>query len=92
VQAGPDLVRPSTLLHLEPEFGPNPSRHPARFPLALPSFFINLMTTPGQLVFDPFAGTGTTGLAAEQLGRRWLLAELDEEYAHALEDRLATGR
>jgi site-specific DNA-methyltransferase (adenine-specific) len=92
VQAGPDMVRPSTLLHLEPEFGPNPTHHPARFPLALPSFFINLMTQPGQLVFDPFAGTGTTGLAAEQLGRQWLLVELDDSYAGVLQDRLAAGR
>jgi site-specific DNA-methyltransferase (adenine-specific) len=92
VQAGPDMVRPSTLLHLEPEFGPNPAHHPARFPLALPAFFINLMTRPGQLVFDPFAGTGTTGVAAEQVGRRWLLVELDDAYASVLRDRLGTGR
>lgn len=36
VQAGPDRVRPSTLLHLEPDFSPNPVKQPARFPLALP--------------------------------------------------------
>ena len=60
VQAGPDLVRPSTLLHLEPEFLPNPTRHPARFPVELPSFFIRLLTQPGQLVFDSFGGTCTT--------------------------------
>jgi site-specific DNA-methyltransferase (adenine-specific) len=88
VQAGPDLVRPSTLLYLEPEFGPNPAAHPARFPVALPSFFIRLLTRPGQLVFDPFAGTGTTGLAAERLGRRWLLTETDQSYAAALTDRV----
>lgn len=92
VQAGPDMVRPSTLLSMEPEFGPNPTRHPARFPLALPTFFINLLTQPGQFVFDPFGGTGTTGLAAELLGRQWLLAELDEEYASILGKRLTTRR
>jgi len=92
VQAGPDMVRPSTLLHVEPEFGPNPAHHPARFPIALPSFFIGLMTQPGQLVFDPFGGTGTTGLAAEQLGRRWLLVEQDARYASVLQDRLVAGR
>ncbi|MGH8883839.1 MAG: DNA-methyltransferase [Egibacteraceae bacterium] len=92
VQAGPDMVRPSTLLSMEPEFGPNPTRHPARFPLALPTFFINLLTQPGQFVFDPFGGTGTTGLAAELLGRQWLLAELDEEYASVLGKRLTTRR
>ena len=35
VQAGPDMVRPSTLLHLEPDFSPNPVKHPARFPVSL---------------------------------------------------------
>ncbi|MGE5826865.1 MAG: DNA-methyltransferase, partial [Micromonosporaceae bacterium] len=68
VQAGPDMVRPSNVLNLEPEFLPNPTHHPARFPVALPEFFIRLMTQPGQLVLDPFAGTGTTGVAAEKLG------------------------
>src|SRR5208337_2018654 len=46
VQAGPDMVRPSTLLHLESEFSTNPVKHPSRFPLALPKFFINLLTEP----------------------------------------------
>lgn len=92
VQAGPDLVRPSTLLHFEPEFGPNPTLHRARFPLQLPSFFIRLMTQPGQLVFDPFAGTCTTGVAAETLERRWLCTEFDARYTGVLADRLQTGR
>ena len=86
------MVRPSTLLYLEPEFSPNPVAHPARFPLSVPSFFINLLSKPGQLVFDPFAGTGTTGLAAEKLGRRWLLTESDPEYLSVLPERLAAGR
>lgn len=91
VQAGPDMVRPSNLLYFEPEFGPNPTRHPARFPIELPSFFINLLSKPGQLVFDPFGGTGTTALAAERLGRRWLVSELDSEYAAVLPERIASG-
>ncbi|HEX3883575.1 MAG TPA: site-specific DNA-methyltransferase [Stellaceae bacterium] len=92
VQAGPDMVRPSTLLHMEPDFSPNPAKHPARFPLALPKFFINLLTLPGQLVVDPFAGTGTTGLAAEQLGRRWLTIEVDPKYAAVIPSRHESGR
>ena len=90
VQAGPDLVRPSTLLLWEPEFGPNPAGHPCRFPVDLPAFFIKLLTKPGQLVLDPFGGTGTTAVAAEALGRRWLLAENDPSYAAALTARLET--
>jgi site-specific DNA-methyltransferase (adenine-specific)/site-specific DNA-methyltransferase (cytosine-N4-specific) len=92
VQAGPDMVRPSTLLHLEPEFSPNPSKHPARFPLELPTFFIKLLTKPGQLVVDPFGGTGTTALAAEMLDRRWLVTEIDPRYAAVVPSRFAAGR
>jgi site-specific DNA-methyltransferase (adenine-specific) len=92
VQAGPDMVRPSTLLTFEPEFGPNPVDHPARYPLVLPNFFVNLLTKPGDLVFDPFAGTGTTALAAELLGRRWLATELDAKYASIVPERFKTGR
>jgi DNA modification methylase len=75
------MVRPFTLLHAEAEFSPNPVKHPARFPLTLPRFFINLLTEPGQMVVHPFCGTGTTALAAEQLGRRWLATEIDAKYA-----------
>lgn len=92
VQAGPDFVRPSTLLHMEPEFSPNPTLHPARFPIGLPSFFIPLLTLPGQLVLDPFGGTGTTAVAAEVLERRWILSEIDSKYVSTLPDRINKGR
>lgn len=92
VQAGPDLVRPSTLLTLEAEFSPNPTLHPARFPLALPLFFIRLLTQPGQTVMDPFGGTGTTGVAAETLDRQWIVTEVNPAYASILPDRLKNGR
>lgn len=59
--------------------------HPARMPLGLAKFFINLCTTEGDLVFDPFGGSNTTGAAAEELGRRWVTVEAQKEYA-------ATGR
>ena len=91
VQAGPDLVRPSTLLTYEPEFGPNPTAHPARFPVVIPSFFIQLLTLPGQVVYDPFAGTCTTAVAAEALERRWIVSELEPAYAAILPERLQTG-
>ena len=55
--------------------------HPARFPSALPQFFIKFLTDPGDVVVDIFSGSNTTGQAAEQLGRRWLSMELDREYA-----------
>lgn len=55
--------------------------HPARFPSALPRFFIKFLTDPGDVVVDIFSGSNTTGEAAELLGRRWLSMELDREYA-----------
>lgn len=55
--------------------------HPARFPAALPSFFIKFLTNPGEQVLDPFAGSNTTGFVAESLGRRWVAVEMDRTYA-----------
>lgn len=49
--------------------------HPAAFPAALPEFGIKLTTLPGDLVYDPMAGSGTTAAVAEGLGRRWLTSE-----------------
>jgi hypothetical protein len=54
--------------------------HPARMPIGLPEFFIKFLTEPGDLVLDPFAGSNTTGAAAEYLGRHWLSIELQAEY------------
>ncbi|MEX0714715.1 MAG: site-specific DNA-methyltransferase [Pirellulales bacterium] len=54
--------------------------HPARFPLALPEFFIKFLTEPGDTVVDIFAGSNTTGEAAEALGRNWLALECDRKY------------
>jgi site-specific DNA-methyltransferase (cytosine-N4-specific) len=55
--------------------------HPARFPAALPEFFIRLVTDAEDLVVDPFAGSNMTGAVAERLGRRWLGFEVVDEYA-----------
>lgn len=54
--------------------------HPARMPIGLANFFVNFLTDPGDLVLDPFAGSGTTLSAAEMGGRRWLGLEVDQGY------------
>ena len=54
--------------------------HPARFPAALPSFFIKMLTNEDDIVLDPFAGSNTTGAVAESLQRRWLAVESIESY------------
>lgn len=57
--------------------------HPARFPQKLPAFFINFLTEPGDMVLDFFAGSNTTGAAAEQAGRKWTAFEQDRSYLAA---------
>ena len=54
--------------------------HPARFPKELPEFFIRFLTSEGDTVLDPFAGSNTTGQVAENLGRKWISIELDPDY------------
>ncbi len=49
--------------------------HPARFPAALPEFFIKFLTRPGDLVVDFFGGSSTTGEVAERLGRQWVTSD-----------------
>jgi DNA modification methylase len=61
--------------------------HPARYPAALPEFFIKFLTTPGAKVLDPFAGSNTTGWVAEALGRKWIAVEKDPQYAEDSELR-----
>lgn len=69
----------STYLRLAKALGVK--RHPARFPLGLPKFFVSFLTEPGDLVLDIFAGSNTTGRGAEELGRRWVAFEIDRGYA-----------
>jgi site-specific DNA-methyltransferase (cytosine-N4-specific) len=54
--------------------------HPARFPAAVPEFFVKFLTRPGQMVLDVFAGSNVTGQVAEALGRRWLSFEINPAY------------
>jgi site-specific DNA-methyltransferase (cytosine-N4-specific) len=54
--------------------------HPARFPAALPEYFLRMLTDPGDLVLDPFGGSCMTGMVAEKLRRRWVCIELSGSY------------
>jgi len=57
--------------------------HPARFPFALPEFFIKFLTNENDLILDIFAGSNTTGWAAQLLNRNWLSFELEQQYLSA---------
>jgi DNA modification methylase len=57
--------------------------HPARFPAVLPELFIKFLTDYGDIVLDPFAGSNTTGMVAQELERRWLAFEMERNYLDA---------
>lgn len=54
--------------------------HGAMFPTSIPDFFIRFLTEPGELVIDPFSGSGKTGLSAERNARRWMLCDVILEF------------
>jgi len=62
--------------------------HPATFPVALAEHVIKLFTHEGELVVDPFVGSGTTLVAAQELGRNALGGDLSEQYVNLAKSRL----
>ncbi|MBI5614410.1 site-specific DNA-methyltransferase [Candidatus Gottesmanbacteria bacterium] len=89
---GKELVYPSNVLHLATESS-NKS-HSATFPLSLPSWFIKLFTKEGDVVLDPFLGSGTTSIAASLLGINSIGIEILQEYYNIAIDRFSeeTGK
>jgi len=83
---GRNKVLPSNVLSL-PLVGKNMG-HPAVFPITLPQFFIKLLSPPGGLILDPFAGSGTTGLAALLEDRNCILVDNNEEYCEIAKKRI----
>jgi DNA modification methylase len=70
--------------YIQPERGD----HPAVFPLAMVRDHIVSWTNPGDTVFDPFMGSGTTACAAIETGRLWCGAEISEEYSKLAAKRI----
>ena|SRR2546426_1744342 len=66
--------------------------HPSRMPVGLPEFFIKFLTQPRNLVLDPFAGSNTTGAAAERLKRRWISIEPRTDYIAGSRGRFIPGQ
>ena len=68
--------------------GVSQNGHPAAFPLALPKRLIRLYSLPGDVVLDPFMGSGTTLRAAKDLGRRAIGIEIEERFCELAANRL----
>jgi modification methylase len=66
--------------------------HPTQKPEALLHRVIMASTRPGEVVLDPFFGSGTTGAVAKRLGRRWIGIERDKDYARIAAERIAGVR
>ena len=75
---GKSMVYPTNVLHLATECSNR--KHSAAFPIELPRWFIQLFSQPGDIVLDPFIGSGTTALAARELYRRYIGIEVDDAY------------
>lgn len=75
---GRENAYPSNVLHLATECGNK--NHSAAFPKELPAWFIKLFTGENDIVLDPFAGSGTSCVAALELNRRFIGIELKDEY------------
>jgi site-specific DNA-methyltransferase (adenine-specific) len=65
--------------------------HPAPFPVELPHRLIQLYTYTGDVVLDPFMGSGSTAIAALKAGRRYVGYEIDAEYVRRAQERLSGG-
>jgi DNA modification methylase len=83
---GRDKVYPTNVLHMATEcFNRD---HSATFPTALPEWFIRLFTQSGDVVLDPFMGSGTTGVAAKEMGRTFIGIDINQEYCDQALERM----
>lgn len=78
-----------TVWKMRPEIGVD--GHPCPYPTALPTKCIAATTDPGDLVLDPFSGSGTTIHAAKAMGRKAIGIELDEAFCELTARRLSQG-
>lgn len=84
---GRELVYPTNVLHLATEC--NNKEHSAAFPDELPEWFIKLFTKIGDVVLDPFMGSGTTVNVANKMGRVGIGIEIVKEYYRLAENQLS---
>ena len=87
---GRDMVYPTNVIHMATECSNR--NHSAVFPLELPKWFIKLFTQPGDFVLDPFIGSGTTALAAIELGRNYVGVDVNQEYVQLSQSRVSESQ
>ena len=83
---GREKVYPTNVLHIATECAYK--NHSATFPIDLPSWFIKLFTEKGDIVLDPFVGSGTTALASKQLSRHFVGIDVLPEYCEISKERV----
>lgn len=79
-----DFYETSVTPQSEREYG----KHPTQKPLELMRFLVKTLTNPDDVIMDPFMGSGSTGVAAVQLGRRFIGVELDKNYFEIAQKRI----
>lgn len=84
---GREMAYPNNVLYLATECANR--NHSATFPLELPEWFIKLFTKPGDVILDPFNGSGTTTIVAKRLVRKYLGIDINKEYCRMAEDELS---
>ncbi len=87
---GREMAYPTNVLHIATETGNK--NHSAVYPEALPEWFIKLFTKEGDVVLDPFLGSGTTAIVAKRLGRNSLGIEILEEYYNISKAKLSSNQ
>ena len=80
------MVYPNNVLYLATEC--NNKNHSAAFPNALPEWFIKLFTNEGDIVLDPFMGSGTTIVVGKRMGRSTIGIEIVQEYYEMVKKKL----
>ncbi len=87
---GREKAYPTNVLHLATECANK--GHSATFPTSLPVWFIKLFTKPGDVVLDPFVGSGTTAVACLRTGRHYVGIEINASYHRLALERIAQER
>ncbi len=88
--ANKKLALPSNHLHIPQKSNQFTlqSKHPAVFPIELPEFFIKAFSNKGDIVLDPFIGSGTTAVACINTNRNYIGFELDKQYCEIANERI----